>query len=122
MRGYTSRLIAASVGRHTVPPRPTPTRADFAAEVYDQVWRAKSTKQSMTALPGVLALDAAHAVEVGQRRLERLFGAGALGDLELVSSMVRPWADAEALVSALDAEAPADWQERQDRFEGRVIA
>lgn len=115
MPGYASRMIASHVSDHTVPARPTPTAADFAAQVYDQQWRPKSTRQSVTEFRCLVALDDAHAIEVGQRRLERDYGAGALGDMELVASVAREWA-IEALLNGLEMETHAEWSERQDRF------
>ena len=112
---YASRMAASHVSDHTTPTRPTPTQADFAATVYDQKWRPKSCRQSVTEFRCLVALDDQHAIEVGQARLEAQYGAGALGDMELVESVARPW-DIEALLNGLEMETPAEWSERQDRF------
>jgi hypothetical protein len=111
---YASRMAAAHVSDHTVPKRPTPTAADFASTVYDQQWRPKSCRQSVTGF-SVVALNDAHAIEVGQARLEATYGAGCLGDMELVESVAREWS-LDALTNHLEMETPAAWSERQGRY------
>lgn len=113
--GYTARMHRAGLSRDLHQTRPLPTAADFAASIFDQSWASVSSPNSVTRFP-VLALDEAHAREIGTRRLVAQYGPGMVGILQLVANLPRPWADAESLVLLLSAESPVDRDERQARY------
>jgi len=111
----------AGVSRDLHPEPPLPSNADFSARVFDQAWAAQSMRNSVTAF-AVLALDEAHARELGERKIEAIFGDGALAEMRLLSSVPRTWSDPEALIALLGAESHADWEERQRRFAAKEAA
>ena len=112
--GYTARMHRAGVSLDLHPEPPLPTAADFSAVIYDQAW-ATSKNHSVLAI-SVLALDADHARERGERKMEEIFGAGALAEQRLVSSTPCVWTQFFTLETFLASESRADWQTRQDRY------
>lgn len=113
--GYAARMHRAGMSRDLHRPDPLPTKADFAAQIFDQSWASVSAHNSVTLFP-VLALDAAHARELGERKLAEMYGPGAVAEMRLIANVPRPWFDVEALGVLLSVESPVDRNERQARF------
>lgn len=120
MRGYSSRMLAAGVSRHTVAPMPEATRAEFESKVYDQTWMSKSSHASVTRF-AVLALDAEHAKEIGGLRLEHMFGPGAVAEMLLVGNDEGPFAS-ERVIGVLSYESTAECAERRRAWRERAVA
>jgi hypothetical protein len=105
-KGYMSRLLSHGVSRHTTAPSGTVPSGDSLPElqeireaemccrVYRQRWASRSAHGQGASLEfDVLAFDPDHAHEVGGRRIEREYGAGALGDAVLAENrdLEREW-------------------------------
>jgi hypothetical protein len=83
-RGYFARRAAERVSQHTMPATPDPTLADLASMLFRQTWRHPGGALDVI---NILALDAAHAVELGELTMHRR-GAN-LDESELVTN--QPW-------------------------------
>lgn len=116
--GYLARMHREGMRHEDM--APAPTAADFAAQVYDQLWESVTTKAGTRF--SVLALDAEHAKAMGELKIEAMFGAGALAEVRLAENAVRDWFDAHALSTALQVETPQAWQARQDEYARRQHA
>lgn len=114
--GYTSRMLSAGVSRHTVAPyvEPELRAAEFASRVYRQRWVSRSAHGRGSALEfDVLALDDDHARAVGERWIERQFGAGTLGDVVLTSNVSEAEWRLESIAACMAIEDPLDREERR---------
>ena len=120
MRGYTSRMIAANVSRHTVPVVQEPERAEFESRVYDQAWAARSTHQSVTRF-AVLALSADHAADLGRLRLEHQYSPGIVAEMELLENVSLDF-EYDRVRHVLQYESLAEREHRRARFAERSVA
>lgn len=119
-QGYTSRMLRAGVSRHTVTPPPAPTRADLEASLYRQIWQSASRNACTEFL--ILALDDAHAHDAGTLRIERMFGAGGLGEMRLAESRcLEPGPLAwDTLRPLLEADSQVERDARRQAWDHRV--
>lgn len=109
-------MIAHGVSRHTVDAWPEPTGAELDAKVYDLVWQHRS-QPTRTGFH-VLALDEAHAQDMGARQIERMFGVGALGEVVFVAAMPREW-DADSVARQMQVEPFEECEQRRALWAAR---
>jgi hypothetical protein len=129
-KGYMSRLLSHGVSRHTTAPTgalpsgdPLPElqeirEAEMASRIYRQRWVSRSAHGRGSALEfDVLAFSPAHAREVGSRRLEREFGAGALGDAVLAENrdLELEWRP-ESVAACMAIEPASEREDRRARY------
>lgn len=107
-RGYMARVIAAAASRESAR-TPEPTKADFAAEVYEQTWLAPTGTRTRFA---VLALSSEHAKRLGLLRITEQGGTLEAASVTLAENVC--WGfDADRALNILQYETAAEREDRQ---------
>jgi hypothetical protein len=111
--GYFARQRANRVSSHVLPEFPMPTMADLAATVFHQRWRHEGPTGKMAL--DVLALDASHAVVIGEMVLATML----LPPFEIETNIPCAEASVDAKARILRHEPRAVFEHRQATWQQR---
>ena len=118
MSNYLRRMAAQRVSDHTVEPMPDAQNAEFECQIYTQTWRsnAPGLRYSVEIVFPVMALDAAHSLDVGARQVVEHLGHSR--HMQLVENAVTPF-DVGTVVVLMRSESAATRDERRARWAAR---